>query len=188
MIQQIILFPTLLPAKLNFACDWCVAPLPPCRPNASWEYSLSSYDCGWPRLQNVFIRKIEEWCGTRVVTLAAKVNTNIICKKANAAFLSRTHYILKTVKIHTNISYTEIFSAWINNIRVKNIDIFMCFFFARNICLSILPPLAPTFERTHTFSNNKTIVITQIFDSWVTVTWFMYCSDESSINIKLCIC
>jgi hypothetical protein len=52
-----------------------------------------------------------------MVTLAAEVNTNIICKEANAAYVKHTLYsknltLSITVEIHMNIlDDMEIFSA-----------------------------------------------------------------------------
>lgn len=80
MTQSISLCLTVDSNKPNSTCDRCVAPLTPCRSNTSREHSFSCNFCTWPRPDAFFVRKVLEWSGAGVVTLAAEVDTDIICR------------------------------------------------------------------------------------------------------------
>ena len=80
MTQSISLCLTADSNKPNSTCDRCVAPLTPCRSNTSGEHSFSCNFCTWPRPDAFLVRKVWEWSGAGVVTLAAEVDTDIICR------------------------------------------------------------------------------------------------------------
>ena len=80
MTQPIRLCPSIVSKKTNFTCNGCVTPLAPCRSNTNRKYSFSCNDCRWPRLDTFFIWKVKEGDGAGMVTLAAEVDTNVICR------------------------------------------------------------------------------------------------------------